>query len=61
MNSLFVVGDKVREKFPLASADREPGTITKAYELSGEYRYVVRFESGREAVYFEKELVRERA
>jgi hypothetical protein len=51
----FKVGDTVLEKFP--SAIHEQGTVTEAYELAGDYRYVVRFENGREVVLFEGELI----
>jgi hypothetical protein len=38
----------------------EPADIVmEAYELEGDYRYVVNFESGREAVFFENELISE--
>jgi hypothetical protein len=54
---LFNVGDTVVERIPFGSVIAEQGTVTEAYELKGEYRYVVHFESGREAVFFENELV----
>ncbi len=49
-------GDTVREKTAPFSSD-ETGIVTEAYALDGEHRYVVKFESGREGVYFEKELI----
>lgn len=53
----FKVGDTVRERFPVTSADSEIGIVIGSYELSGEYRCVVKCESGREAVFFENELI----
>jgi hypothetical protein len=53
----FAVGDLVRERFPFASADREMGKVTQRYNFENDYRYVVRFESGREDVFFERELL----
>jgi hypothetical protein len=53
----FNVGDTVCEKVPSTSAGNEIGVVVKSYESGGEYRYVVKFGSGREAVLFEKELV----
>jgi hypothetical protein len=53
----FVIGHTVREKFPFGNAIPEKGIIIKRYELDGDYRYVVKFESGREEVFFEKELI----
>jgi hypothetical protein len=50
----FNVGDTVVERFP--SANYERGVVREAYELAAENRYVVHFESGREAVLFENEL-----
>ena len=37
----------------------EKGIVIEQYELDGDYRYVVRFESGREEVFFERELIAE--
>jgi hypothetical protein len=51
----FKVGDGVLEKFP--SATREPGIVMAAYQFEGDYRYVIHFENGREAVLFESELI----
>ena len=51
----FNNGEKVYEKFPIATEKR--GTIVKTYVFADEYRYVINFEDGREAVLFEKELV----
>ena len=53
----FAVGDTVYERFPFASTKREAGTVTARYDFENEYRYVVKFESGREEVFFEKELL----
>ncbi len=53
----FAVGDSVYERFPFASAQRNIGTVIQRYEFEREYRYVVKFESGREDVFFEKELL----
>jgi hypothetical protein len=53
----FKIGDTVRERFPVTSADGEMGIVIASYELGGEYRCVVKCESGREAVFFEKELI----
>jgi hypothetical protein len=53
----FNIGDTVCEKFPATSAGDEIGVVIKSYELNGEYRYVVKFGSGREAVLFETELI----
>ena len=53
----FAVGDLVCERFPFASAHRESGVVIKAYEFEHEYRYVVEFDSGREDVFFERELL----
>jgi hypothetical protein len=52
----FAVGDTVCERFPFASTKGETATVIERYELDKEYRYVVRFESGREGVFFEREL-----
>ena len=54
---LFTVGDAVCEKFPSADTSRGRGIVTEGYELEDQYRYVVKFESGREGVFFERELV----
>jgi hypothetical protein len=53
----FSVGDLVFERFPFASAARERGVVIKTYEFANEYRYVVKFDSGREDVFFERELL----
>ena len=53
----FAVGHTVRERFPFGDAVREKGIVINRYELGGDYRYVVKFESGREEVFFERELV----
>lgn len=56
-NPQFAVGDTVCERFPFATASREIGIVTKRYVLNGQYRYVVRFDNGREEVFFERELL----
>jgi hypothetical protein len=53
----FAVGDTVYERFPFASAKREAGTVIDRYNFGDQYRYVVRFQSGREEVFFEKEVL----
>jgi len=53
----FAVGHTVRERFPFPKAIPEKGVVIQRYELEGEYRYVVKFESGREEVFFERELI----
>ena len=53
----FSVGDRVLERFPLADANREIGTVINRYQFEVEFRYVVKFESGREEVFFERELL----
>ena len=52
----FAIGDTVFERFPFASTKRETGIVVERYELDDEYRYAVRFEDGREEVFFEREL-----
>jgi hypothetical protein len=54
----FKIGDMVREKFPAAST--EIGIVIERYELGSEHRFVVKFNSGREGVFFEHELVLDR-
>ena len=54
---LFTLGSAVYEKLPFASTRPERGFVIERYELEGEYRYIVKFESGREAVFFERELI----
>jgi len=49
-------GDAVREKMPFFRPD-ETGVVVETYPLDGQYRCVVSFESGREGVYFERELI----
>jgi hypothetical protein len=58
---LFSVGNAVFEKFAFASASRERGRVIEAYELDDQYRYVVKFESGREEIFFENELIADRS
>ena len=54
---VFMVGNEVCEKFPFASTSRKRGIVIKGYEFEREYRYIVRFENGREEVFFERELI----
>jgi hypothetical protein len=54
---LFTVGDAVFEVFPLGNTSQDRGIVIERYELEGEYRYIVKFETGREEVFFEKELI----
>jgi hypothetical protein len=53
----FRIGDIVRERFQSTRAGDGKGIVIKSYELSGEYRCVVKCESGREAIFFERELI----
>jgi hypothetical protein len=46
----------VCERFPFADENREVGIVVERYEFENEFRCVVKFESGRELVFFEKEL-----
>ena len=52
----FVIGDRVRERFP-TNTRRESAVVIDRYELNDQYRYVVRFDNGSERVFFERELV----
>ncbi len=51
----FKKGEKVYEKFPITVEKR--GTIVNTYVFEDQYRYVITFDDGREAVFFEKELI----
>ena len=51
---LFKSGDSIYERFPMQV--QSPGAIVQSYLFDGQYRYVVHFDDGREAVLFEKEL-----
>jgi hypothetical protein len=51
---LFKVGDPVLER---SSSARERGVVMETYEFEGDYRYVIHFENGQEAVFFESELI----
>jgi hypothetical protein len=51
----FKIGDVVREKLPSGSG--EIGTVIERYELSDKLRFVVKFNSGKEGVFFENELI----
>ena len=53
----FAVGDRVYKRSPYAGAQGQVGTVLQLYPFADEYRYVVRFESGREEVFFERELL----
>ena len=53
----FPVGDRVYKRFPYAAAQGQVGTVLQRYLLDDEYRYIVKFESGREEVFFETELL----
>jgi hypothetical protein len=50
-------GDTVREKLALFHPGNETGVVVQTYPFDGEYRCVVKFDSGRESVYFERELI----
>ncbi len=50
-------GDTVREKLALFTTGNDTGIVLQTYPFDGEYRCVVKFDSGREGVYFERELV----
>ena len=52
----FNVGDRVCERFLFGKQRRETGTVIERYELRDQYRYMVRFEDGREELFFEREL-----
>ena len=52
----FAVGDTVFERFPSPATNWETGTVVERYDFAEQYRYVVRFEDGREEVFFEREL-----
>ena len=54
---MFNIGDLVCERFPFPIGTHEIGTVTDRYEFENQYRYIVKFASGREAVFFEKELM----
>jgi len=54
---IFAVGDEVCERFPFARTHRQVGIVVKCYDFQGQYRYVVRYESGPEKVFFERELL----
>jgi hypothetical protein len=53
----FAVGDQVYKRLPYAGAQVELGTVLRRYPFDGKYRYVVKFESGRKEVFFERELL----
>jgi hypothetical protein len=53
----FAVGDHVYKRFPYAGAQGEVGTVLRRYPFDDEYRCVVKFESGRKEVFFERELL----
>ena len=47
----FAVGDTVCPRFHAGSSLPETGTVIERYDLAGQYRYVVKFEDGREEVF----------
>jgi hypothetical protein len=47
----------VRERIPTTGADAETGIVIGTYKLGVDYRCVVQCVSGREAVFFEHELI----
>jgi uncharacterized protein YijF (DUF1287 family) len=51
----FKIGDMVREKLPSGSG--EIGIVVERHEWSGEHRFVVKFNSGEEGVFFGNELI----
>ena len=53
----FAVGHRVRERFLFGKQRRETGVVIERYELENQYRHVVKFEDGREEVFFERELL----
>lgn len=53
----LAVGDQVYKRFPHAGAQGEVGTVLRRYPFDDEYRCVVKFESGRKEVFFERELL----
>ena len=52
----FAVGDTVCPRFHTESTLPETGTVIERFDFADQYRYVVRFEDGREEVFFEREL-----
>jgi hypothetical protein len=52
----FKLGDHVRESFPIIGKEAKKGVVTDSYESSGQQVYIVACVSGREAVFFEREL-----
>jgi len=52
----FAIGDIVCPRFGGGSTQPESGTVIERYDFDDQYRYVVRFDDGREEVFFEKEL-----
>jgi hypothetical protein len=53
----FDIGAAVCERVPGARANQEAGTVMSRYEYGDDFRYVVKFEDGREEVFFERELL----
>jgi hypothetical protein len=51
----FKIGDMVREKLPSGSS--EIGIVIEHHILSGEQRFVVKFNNGEEGVFFADELM----
>ena len=52
----FEIGDAVCPRRPYGRLP-ETGRVIQQFEFADQYRYVVRFEDGREGVFFEKELL----
>jgi len=57
MQAAFNIGDTVREKSQFTSVKPEKGIVIDRYEFGGDFRYIVKFDSGLERVLFERELV----
>ena len=53
----FEIGDAVCPRRHSGGRLPERGTVIQQFEFADQYRYVVRFEDGREGVFFEKELL----
>ena len=55
----LAVNDRVCPLFPRldAQAKQIAGTVIKVYKSGGLYRYVVKFDDGKEEVFFEFEIV----
>jgi len=53
----YAIGDSVCERVLQPGAGCDTGTVIERYAFESDYRYVVKFESGREEVFFERELL----